>query len=136
MEAYIKTKPFSWLKLDLAYTYTDTRAEEDNGNWVRGSYQPYNKLNLVATAYPTDKLTVVCDVGYLDKKIIPLYDPSWNQVQWEEKSRWLVNTAATYKLLKFMDVFVKVNNLFDEDYTESGYYMSGRTVYGGVKLYF
>lgn len=136
VEAYIKTKPFSWLKLDLAYTYTDTRAEEDNGNWVRGSYQPYNKLNLVATAYPTDKLTVVCDVGYLDKKIIPLYDPSWNQVQWEEKSRWLVNTAATYKLLKFMDVFVKVNNLFDEDYTESGYYMPGRTVYGGVKLYF
>jgi vitamin B12 transporter len=72
----------------------------------------------------------------MDKKIIPLYDPSYNQVQWKEKSRWLVDMAATYKLLKFMDLFVRVRNLFDKDYTESGYYMPGRSIYGGVKLYF
>lgn len=136
VEAYIRTKPFAWLKLDLSYTYTDTRSEEDSGIWVRGSYQPYNKFNLAATFYPTDKLTVVYNVGYLDKKIIPLYDPSWNQVQWEEKSRWLGDLMATYKVMKFMDVFVRVNNVFDEKYTESGFYMPGSSVYGGVKLYF
>jgi len=136
VESYIRTKPFNWLKLDLAYTYTDTRSQEDNGNWVRGTYQPYNKFNLVTTITPIDKLTIVCDVGYLDKKIIPLNDPSWNQVQWEEKSRWLVDMAASYKLLKFMDLFVRAKNLFDENYTESGHYMPERTVYGGVKFYF
>ncbi len=136
LEAYIRTKPFDWLRLDLAYTYTDTRSEEDNGNWVRGTYQPYNKFNLITTLSPIDKMTVVCDVGYLDKKIIPLSDPSWNTVQWEEKSRWLVDIAATYKLLKFMDLFVRAKNLLDEDYTESGYHMPGRTVYGGVKFHF
>jgi vitamin B12 transporter len=47
IESYINVKPFSWLKVKLAYTYTDTRAEETDGDWVRGSYQPHNKLNLV-----------------------------------------------------------------------------------------
>lgn len=136
VEAYINVRPYAWLKLNLAYTYTDTRAEDENGDWARGSYQPYNKFNVVATVYPTDKLTFLCDVSYLDNKTIPLYDTSWNQVQWEDKSRWIVNMAASYKLLKFMDLFVKVKNLFDEEYTESGYYMPERAVYGGVKLYF
>jgi vitamin B12 transporter len=31
---------------------------------------------------------------------------------------------------------MRVKNLFDKDYTESGFQMPGRSVYGGVKLYF
>jgi vitamin B12 transporter len=136
VESYIRIKPFRWLKANLSYTYTDTRSEESDGDWVRGSYQPHNKLNLVTTVYPTTKLTVACNVAYYDSKLVPLYDTSWNQVGWKEPSKWVVDLSGTYKVSKFVDLFVRVKNLFDKDYTESGYQMPGRSVYGGVKLSF
>ena len=136
IESYVNLKPFSWLKVNLAYTYTDTRSEETDGDWVRGSYQPHNKLNIVTTVYPTDKLAVTCNVAYHDSKLVPLYDTSWNQVQWKEPSKWVVDLSGTYKVSKSLDLFMKVKNLFDKDYTESGYQMPGRSVYGGVKINF
>jgi vitamin B12 transporter len=134
VESYVNIRPFSWVKVKLAYTYTDTRAEEADGDWTRGSYQPHNKLNIVTTFYPTDKLTLACNVAYLDSKIVPLNDAAWNQVQWKEPSKWVADLSGTYKVSRFLDLFMRVKNLLNKNYTESGYQMPGRSIYGGVKL--
>ncbi len=52
-----------------------------------------------------------------------------------EKSFTLLNLNAAYKLTKRFELFGRIENLFDRDYTEVfSYAAQGRTVYGGVKV--
>jgi vitamin B12 transporter len=137
VEAYISLKPWPLLKLDLAYTYADAKGKATSASeWARSNYQPRNKLDFVATVYPMENLTITCDVSWQDEKIVPLNDPGWNRILWEEDAVTTVDLAAAYKVWKHIDLFMRVENLFDKDYTESAYCMPGRSLYGGVKLYF
>ena len=138
VEAYLTLRPWKMLRLDFAYTYADSKykANKDATEWTRKEYLPKSKLDFVATLYPTEKLTIACDVSWQDEKIVPLYDANYASVRWEEDAVTTVNMAVTYELLSFMKLFVRAENLLDEDYTESAYCMPGRTIYGGVKLFF
>ncbi|WP_419658709.1 BtuB1: vitamin B12 transporter, cobalamin receptor [Desulfosarcina variabilis str. Montpellier] len=137
VEAYLRLTPWQMLKVDLAYTYVDSKYKADKTatQWTRKEYLPRNTFDLLVTFTPVEPLTLTCDVSWQDEKVVKLNDPSYTTVRWEEDAVTTVDLAASYKLLKFMDVFARVENLFDEDYTESGYCMPGMTVYGGVKLH-
>jgi vitamin B12 transporter len=137
VEAYLRLTPWQMLKFDLAYTYLDSKYKADKTatEWTRKEYLPRNKLDLLVTFTPIEPLTITCDVSWQDEKIVPLNDPSYTKVRWEEDAVTTVDLAASYKLLKFMDIFARVENLFDEDYTESSYCMPGMTILGGVKLH-
>lgn len=135
VETYLNVKPWKWLNLSFAYTYTDSKVK-DGDEWVRRSYLPRNKVSSTVTvSFPCD-LTTSLRVGWQDQKIVPLYDPGFNSVKWKEPSVVTVDAAATYTFLKKYQTFVRVENLFDESYTESGYLMPGRTISGGLKLTF
>ena len=135
IETYVDITPWRWLKLNFAYTYVDSKVENDE-DWTRSTYMPRNKISgLLALKLPHD-LTTSVRVAWQDEKIIPLYGPNYSRVNWEEPSAVTVDTALTYTFLKNYSAFLRVQNLLDEDYTESGYAMTGRTFSGGVKLAF
>ena len=122
VETYINFRPFRELKLDLAYTYADLDGE---------TRLPRHKFDLVASYYPTDKVTIACDVDYQHDKTVEI-----SGVDVEENYDPIVNLAVTFRPLEHMEVFSRIHNLFDTDYTESGYVMPDFTLTGGVRLYF
>jgi vitamin B12 transporter len=137
VETFLRLLPWQMLRIDLAYTYVDSKYKADKTatEWTRKEYLPRNTVDILITLTPIEDLTISCDIGWQDEKIVPLYDPSYNKVRWEEDAVTTVDLAVGYKLMKYMDIFGRVENLFDEDYTESGYCMPGMTIFGGVKLH-
>lgn len=138
VETYIRVRPWDKVRFDLAYTYIDSRykADKSASDWTRKEYLPRNKVDFIVTVFPIEKLTMTMDIKWQDEKIVPLYDAGNNKVRWEEDDVTVVNLATTYKALENMDLFARIDNLFDKDYTESGYCMPGRTIFGGVKFHF
>ncbi len=135
IESYVRITPWKWLKMDFAYTYMDSTVK-DEGEWVRRSYLPRNKISSMVTLMLPHDLTTSLRISWQDEKIVPLYDPSYNSVRWKEPAVVTVDLAATYTLFKKYQLFARIDNLFDEDYTENAYVMPGRTVLGGLKLTF
>ncbi|MCP4111396.1 MAG: TonB-dependent receptor [Desulfobacteraceae bacterium] len=135
VEGYLYIKPCKYFKAGMSYTYADPEyADYITGEWVRKENYPRNKLNFTSFFYPTDKLTAFCRVTWMDEKIVPLYDMNFNKALWEEKSVTTVDMAVTYNITESFDIWVKAENLFDEDYSEGGFAMQGRWVYGGIRL--
>ncbi|MCU0574012.1 MAG: TonB-dependent receptor [Syntrophobacteraceae bacterium] len=137
LETYLKLMPRPWLRLDLAYTYTDSNyRNEDEDQWIPKEYQPRNKVSGLLTVNLPRDLTVSLRALWQDEKIAPLYTPTWSQVRWEEPSVVTFDAALSWTFLKEYQAYVRVENLLDEDYTESAHVMPGRSVFGGVRLIF
>lgn len=143
IEAKMEAKLCKYFSLGAAYTYANSRyKEKDTSAWARTNYWPRNTFAIIGTAYPIDKLTMSFKVTWEDDKIVPLYDTSYNQVLWKESGNVRLDMATTYKLVKNykrvsdIDLFLRIENLLDEDYTESGDSMPGRWIYGGIKMSF
>lgn len=136
-ETYANVKPWEWLQLDVAYTYVDAeyRAQQ-TGEWTRKEYLPRNKVSGTATVRFPEGLTTSVRAIWQGEKIVPLYDPTWTRVRWEEPSVVTVDAAVSYSFLKHYEAWIRVENLFDEDYSEGGYTMPGRWIYGGLKVSF
>ncbi|GLI34619.1 TonB-dependent receptor plug domain-containing protein [Desulforhabdus amnigena] len=143
VEASFLTRPCKYFSFGAAYTYADSKYKNDPTDaWIRKEYLPRNKLSFILETYPLERLSMSAKITWQDEKIVPLYDPYWNKIRWEEDSVATVDLAATYKVLKDykffkdLDLFMKVENLMDENYSEGGYTMPGRWVYGGLKMVF
>jgi vitamin B12 transporter len=143
VEAKIEAKPCKYFSLGASYTYAFAQYKPTtSSDWTRVNYWPMDTLALVGTVYPVDRLSVSLKVLWEGDRIIPLYNPSFNQVYWNEPSDVRVDLITTYKILKNnnclkdIDLFMKVTNLFDSNYTEAAYQMPGRWIWGGVKMTF
>lgn len=136
-ETFLTVKPLSWLKFDAAYTYTESKYKRsDKDQWIRKEYQPRNKLSGLLTMNLPYDFTVSFRGIWVDEKIVPLYDPAFKQVRWEEPSVVVYDAALSYTFMRKYQAYVRVENIFDKDYTESAYIAPGRSVFGGVKLTF
>lgn len=134
-EAYVNLAPTEWFHLALAYTYADPRYKED-GEWEREEYLPRNKFSGLATFIPYQGVTASLRLVWQDAKIVPLYDPGYNQVRWKEAAVVTMDAAISYRFLDRYQTWVRVENLFDEHYSEGGFTMPGRWFYGGIKFTF
>ncbi len=136
-ETSLTVRPWPWLKLDAAYTYTDSEyINKDDDRWTRREYLPRNKVTGLLTLKLPYDITASFRTLWQDEKIVPLYDPAFNRVRWEEPSVVTFDAALSYTFLKKYQAYVRVENLADEDYTEGAYIAPGRSVFGGVKLTF
>ena len=143
IEAKVEAKPCKYFSLGAAYTYANAKYKEKTGSdWARTNYWPMNTLAFIGTVYPIDKLTMSFKVTWEGDKIVPLYDTSYNKVLWNESGNVRLDMATTYKLVKNykrvsdVDLFLRIENLLNEDYTESGNGMPGRWIYGGIRMAF
>ncbi|AHJ13340.1 TonB-dependent receptor plug domain-containing protein [Sulfurospirillum multivorans] len=116
---------FQSLLAGANYTYVDAKDEDGNRLVNRPRYQS----TLYATYLPMKQLAVNVNGSYIGSR---------KDVSTEETGNYFVaNTKVTYHASKNLDVYFKVNNLFDRYYqTVYGYASAERSYYAGVEARF
>ncbi|MFO7604801.1 MAG: TonB-dependent receptor [Desulfurivibrionaceae bacterium] len=120
------------LDLGLTYTYTDTK-DPDGARLVR---RPLNKASIYATYYFGEKGSINCDLIWVDERDASPFaaDGSGNPVGTLD-SYALVNLAGRYLVAENLELYAKVDNLFDEYYEEAWSYATpGLSGYLGVRV--
>ena len=127
----------------LNYTYT--RAEDTNTHQTL-TYKPLHNLNYAITVKPVKALKISADVSYVAKtyvnESIVGYDAMWNPVVLAHADYLddycIVNARADYQINKYVSLWVKGNNLTNNDtYQLSfGYPMPGITGTAGIDVRF
>lgn len=130
-EAAFTAKPTEWATVRTTYTYTETEDESTGLSLLR---RPRNKYGVDLTVEPCDDFGVsvfVRGVGGAFDNDFSTFTP--------ERTRLggyvTTNVAATYKLTKEIDLFARVENLFDKEYEEVlGFGTPGVSGFGGVRV--
>jgi len=149
VELYANARLGGGFVFDASYTYLhapQTRSVQPLSGPFSGTKtvsQAIRRAKNVASASlswsPKDqRLSANVTVRYNGKQYdIAFTDPSFVPFLVQERSFTLVNVGAAYKLTKHVELFARVENLFDRNYTEVfSYATQGRAAYGGARLTF
>jgi vitamin B12 transporter len=127
VENFVEWQPIAPLFLTANYTWLNTR--DANGNELLR--RPKNKLGLTSSWKATDRLKLNTNMQWVGSR------RDTGEVNGKLDSYFLVNLSASYKLAEHVEIFCRVDNLFDQDYElASGYATPGRSAYAGVKFGF
>lgn len=132
VESYVRWSPMADLDLTLAHNYTES--EDPSG--ARLARRPYNAYHLNICYRFIEKALVNLDIRYLDKRRDTAYamDADGNSVDYLD-AYTLINLALTYNLTKHVEIYGRIDNLFDEYYEECwSYATAGLSGYAGVKV--
>ena len=132
VEAFIGWEPFKSLDLKLDYTYTDTE-DPDGESLVR---RPKNKFHFNARYRFLQEAVANLDAYWVDvRKVIPTATDRFGNPVTELDDYFLVNLALSYDLTRNIQLYGRIDNLFDEFYEEAWSYATpGFSAYGGLKL--
>lgn len=131
LESFAEWRPSSALQLSLNYTYTSTK-EPDGGSLLR---RPRHKGGLTATWKATDKATLSTNMQWVGSRLDSGAKDDDCVLTGKLDSYFLVNVAASYKLTDQVELYGRIDNLFDKYYEEAwGYATPGRSAYAGVKV--
>ena len=124
IEFAANANPFKNLGINLTYSYIHMKipvyATPKSHFFLSANYS-YKKLRLSAE---------VQQVNHLNTEPNPAKTPYF-------QSYTLLNSKLSYMLIKYVELFLSGNNLFDQKYENLIYYpMPGLTVFGGVNLKF
>ena len=132
VEGFIRFSPIADLDLLLNYTYTDT--EDPNGNsLVR---RPENKIYFNARYRFLEKGIANLDIYWVDERraVSSAKTASGATIQ-TLATYWLVNVSAQYDVCKWLQIFARADNVFNEFYEEAWSYATpGLSTYGGIKI--
>ena len=119
------------LGIRFSYTYTDTLNETTGESLLR---RPRNKATTSLTYKPTDRLRTQLQWRLVSSR----YDTDFNAFPTERVSLsgyGLVDVAASYAVDKDIELFARVDNLFDQEYQEVlGFGTMGAAGYAGIRL--
>ena len=122
-----------------SYTYTDSTENDGSGNDVRELRRPRHNGSLNTSYRFLDEranLRFVADYGGTSTDIFFPPFPAPSEIVSLE-SHWLLDLTASYDINQDTNIFVRANNLLDEDYEQVyGYRTPGRSAYVGVRLGF
>lgn len=113
-------------KVDLAYTYTDARRQTG----ARIGLVPKHELTLSVSGAVNDRISAAVSVKHVvdrmdDFAFAPMPDYT------------VVSAEASYKVSDGAEAYLRVENLFDEQYqTSSGYNTAGRSAFVGLRARF
>lgn len=128
LELTAALQPVDDLTLKAGYTYTETKDDLTGKQLIR---RPKNKLTFDANYSFLKKANVNLGLVYVGTR----YSDTANTTKM--KDYLLVNLAASYNVTKNLQVFGRIDNLFDRQYEEvAGYGTPGIGTYGGVKVSF
>ena len=124
VEASVSIKPSDPLSMQVSYTYTSTRDESTGHDLLR---RPKNKGGIDLDYAFSKKGDVHASLLYVGKRYdmgsVTLHDYT------------LVNLAASYDIDSHLELFGRIDNLFDRNYEEvNGYGTAGFSTFGGIKV--
>jgi len=132
VEAFLKCQPNSDLNILINYTYTDTE-DPDGKRLVR---RPYNKISLNTKYRILRKGLVNIDVYWVGERdtITTAMDKNGNAVE-KLDAYTLINLSLQYDINDHLNVYARVDNLFDKFYEEAWSYATpGASGYIGMKI--
>lgn len=132
VESYVSWSPMADLDFTLTHNYTESK-DPDGKRLAR---RPYNKYHLNARYRFIENALVNLDIHYLGKRRDTAYamDANGNSVDYLD-AYTLVNLALSYNLTKHVEIYGRIDNLFDEYYEECWSYATpGLSGYAGVKV--
>lgn len=134
VESFVRLNPSGSLEVTLAYTYTDT----EDAKGTRLTRRPLNKASL-STAYRfSEKLRTNVELIWFGERDenATAKDKDGNRV-YTLAPYTLVNLTGSYALTASLDVYGRIDNLFNEQYEEAWSYATpGLSCYGGLKYHF
>lgn len=128
LELTAALQPLDNLGLKATYTYTATKDDISGAQLAR---RPKNKLTFDANYRLMQKANLNLGLVYVGTR----YSDTANTLKM--KDYLLVNLAGSYDVSKNLQLFGRIDNLFDRQYEEvAGYGAPGIGAYGGVKVSF
>jgi vitamin B12 transporter len=126
-EVFMSAHPVSKLTFHGSYTYTDAKDKETGEQLLR---RPKHKANLSFNLRLFKKANVNLNLIHVGKRIDLFPYPT----RTEADAYTLFNLAASYRLTRNIEIFGRIDNLFDEEYeVVLGYGTAGRSAYIGFK---
>jgi vitamin B12 transporter len=133
VELTATVRPIDHLVLQGSYTWMET---EDKSTGMELLRMPKNKVGFNASYRFADKGDVNLGILYVGKRDDYDYS-SWPAQRVRLGGYLLVNLAASFDVTRWLQLFARVDNLFDRDYEEvKGYGNTGIGAFGGLKLSF
>ncbi len=133
LESFIAWQALDRLDLRFDHTYTHTVDAEDE----RLFHHPLNKVRFNVGYRPMDALKLNLDIQWVDERDEDPsfnYDKEGNPVQ-ELDAYTVVNLSARYQLTPQLEIYGRVENLFDAFYEESWSYATpGLSAYAGIRV--
>ncbi len=127
-EIGLQIRPFKAVTLSTNYTLTDTENRENDKELPR---RPRNKVSAILSISPIAPLNFDLELRHVGKR----FDDSSNINELDPYT--LVNISGRLDVTKNVQVFARVENLFDEEYEEAlGFGTAGFSAFGGVKISF
>ena len=129
-EAYTEFKPVEQFSLKLAYTYQHARDRQATVNKHLIAYIPSHKATLNATWYPLENKKLAINLGGA------WTGTRWNQMNADYVTRsklgdyMLLHTAISYKILDNLQIYGRIENLLNTNYTLSDDYGTRYNTYG------
>ena len=137
VEAFINWKPLKALKFNLSYTWIHARNALTGQKLQR---RPQNKIDLGITWTPLKKLVFSGNVLYVsswrDYPVENISCPSGESSICVRVPGYVtLDLAVTYRVLRYLKVFARVNNLANDQYENPlGYLQPGRAGYAGFTV--
>jgi len=134
VESFLRWSPWAALDLTATHTYTDT----ENASGERLSRRPLNKASLGAGYRFSQRLRGNLHLLWVGERDESPYarDKDGNRV-YTLDAYTVVNLAARYALSPNLDLYGRIDNLFDEKYEEAWSYATpGISGHVGVKYHF
>ena len=126
LEYSLTTLPFDWWKIRGAYTYL----AKANVGGDRIQRRPYNVFS-IASSVRVGIANWYTELRFRDSEDLQFFGVT---DRYRESGYTVLDTAVTVPVSSNVELFVRGNNLFDTDYTNSGYRMPGISFFGGIKL--
>ncbi|MFO7749125.1 MAG: TonB-dependent receptor [Desulfobacteraceae bacterium] len=132
VETFLQWTPSMDLSWMMTYTYTDTK-DPDGERLAR---RPYHKVNASARYRFLEKGMLHGNVFWTGERKASVYARDKNGVAVETLDDYvLVNLAASWDVNGHLQLYTKIDNLFDEYYEEAfGFATAGLSGYIGMKL--
>lgn len=122
--------PVDWASIDLGFTHAQMENLTPGTGWQDDRSLPDDKAVGTLVVKPIDDLTLALSGRWESsrgKTMITGY---------KDDSYVTMDIAAAYKLNRNWEVYGRIDNLFDEDYTVQAYGMPGIAAYGGLRVTF
>jgi vitamin B12 transporter len=131
VESYVGLSPMTNLDMTLSYTYTGSNDPQGNQLPLR----PYNKYRLNTRYRFFEKALLNLDIQYVDRRSTSYAsDVSGNSVAYLD-AYTLVNASLSYQIAKNMEIYGRIDNLFNTYYEEVWSYATpGVSGYAGLKV--